>query len=239
MRAHTPPAYFPPRRALRTHSARTCCGGNVSMEHSKHAVTRGTMTRTCPLKPSVPPSMYGMICGGRADADAISGGRCVCVCVRAWGAVMRTRVRYAKQREAWSCHTDEHWSNNRLPGRARLPEYCSRCTTHTLACSVSSFTISPSSSTGTKEQSSEFIQRRATRLSRPPAWTQGTGRDGDARGRHGAHVRGVSDAGGALLRSCAPCPSTPGLRDHEGTARPSPHPSHHHTWPRTHARAHQ
>ena len=65
------------------------------MLHSKQAVMRGRMTRTCPLKPSVPPSMKGMMV-------------------------------------------------------------------------LASMSTSPSGVVLTKEQSSEFNQRRATRLSRQP-----------------------------------------------------------------------
>ena len=43
------------------------------MLHSKQAVTRGMTTRTWPLKPSVPPSIYGMICGQTARCGGLCG----------------------------------------------------------------------------------------------------------------------------------------------------------------------
>ena len=42
------------------HMGNVTRGGKRSSVHSKHAVSRGRITRAWPLKPSVPPSMMGI-----------------------------------------------------------------------------------------------------------------------------------------------------------------------------------
>mmetsp|Transcript_26733 Transcript_26733/g.64996 ORF Transcript_26733/g.64996 Transcript_26733/m.64996 type:complete len:297 (-) Transcript_26733:133-1023(-) len=46
------------------HSWNTVCGGNSDSEHSKQLVMSGRITRQWPLKPSVPPSISGMMVSG-------------------------------------------------------------------------------------------------------------------------------------------------------------------------------
>ena len=46
------------------HIGNVCCGGNESIEHSKHDVIVGIMTLDWPLRPSVPPSIKGIMVDG-------------------------------------------------------------------------------------------------------------------------------------------------------------------------------
>jgi hypothetical protein len=51
------------------------CGGNSHSVHSKQGVIPGTMTRTWPRKPSVPPSMSGVMVDGSGAPSSSNASR--------------------------------------------------------------------------------------------------------------------------------------------------------------------
>jgi len=53
------------------HMGKVTRGGNRSSVHSKHALMRGMITRAWPLKPSVPPSMMGMMVRGSISPSSV------------------------------------------------------------------------------------------------------------------------------------------------------------------------
>lgn len=80
-----------------------CCGGNESSEHSKHDVIFGIITRACPFKPSVPPSMRGIIVAG-SGSPSLS----YCTFKKDW---IKVRFKHQGKRLDW-------------------PEFGLRCTSH-------------------------------------------------------------------------------------------------------------